>query len=57
VASEAIRLMKGNARALSRFARVLSYPDHKNRCNALAIKAVELAKDELKAALKRFEAG
>ena len=42
-ASEAVRLMKGNPRALSEFARVLSSPDPKNRCNALAIKAVELA--------------
>ncbi len=43
VATETIGLMKTDARALGRFARVLSSPDPDHRCNALAVKAVELA--------------
>ncbi|MHC4090457.1 MAG: redoxin domain-containing protein, partial [Planctomycetota bacterium] len=42
-AGQAVDLMKDDARALGEFAGRLSSPDPKNRCNDLAIKAVELA--------------
>jgi len=43
VATQTVDLMAGDAPALASFARTLSSPDAKERCNDLALKAVELA--------------
>ena len=43
VANETIDLIKADPAALGRFARTLSSPDPKHRCNDLALKAVALA--------------
>ncbi len=43
VANRTIALMKGDPTGLAEFARTLSSPDPKNKCNDLALRAVELA--------------
>ncbi len=43
VAERAINLMKGDPSTLARFSRLLSTPDPKNRCNDLALSAVDMA--------------
>lgn len=42
-AEDAINRMKGNPEALGAFARLLSSPEHAERCDKLALRAVDLA--------------